>query len=120
MASVPGGKLATTLYQVMERSGAPFTWLELTPLTGRTHQIRVQTAEADFPIVGDPRYGRRETISPNLTLGRGLHLHARELTIPHPEGGTLRVAAQLPAHMVQSWRAIGWDEPSPLPPQRKV
>jgi len=120
MASVPGGKPATTLYQVMARSRAPFTWLELTPLTGRTHQIRVQTAEADFPIVGDPRYGRRETSSPNPTLGRGLHLHARELTIPHPEGGTLRVAAQLPAHMVQSWRAIGWDEPSPPPPQRKV
>lgn len=121
MASVPGGKPATTLYQVMARSGAPFTWLELTPLTGRTHQIRVQTAEADFPVVGDPRYGRRETNSPNPTLGRGLHLHARELTIPHPEGGTLRVAAQLPAHMVQSWRAIGWDEPSPPPPpQRKV
>ena len=120
MASVPGGKPAITLYQVMARSGAPFTWLELTPLTGRTHQIRVQTAEADFPVVGDPRYGRRETSSSNPTLGRGLHLHARELTILHPEGGTLRVAARLPAHMVQSWRAIGWDEPPPTTPQRKV
>jgi 23S rRNA pseudouridine955/2504/2580 synthase len=119
MASAPGGKPATTIYQIMARSAEPFTWLELTPLTGRTHQLRVQTAEADFPIVGDPRYGRGEINSPNITLGRGLHLHARELAIPHPEGGTLRVVAPLPLHMAQSWRSLGWDEPSATPPQRK-
>jgi 23S rRNA pseudouridine955/2504/2580 synthase len=119
MASDPGGKPATTLYRIMARSAEPLAWLELTPLTGRTHQLRVQTAEADFPIVGDPRYGRRETNSPNINLGRGLHLHARELSIPHPEGGTLHVVAPLPAHMVQSWRALGWDEPSAAAPQRK-
>ena len=120
MASAPEGKPATTLYQVMARSPAPFTWLELTPLTGRTHQIRVQTAEAGFPIVGDPRYGRRKANSLDPVMGGGLQLHARELTIPHPEGGTLYVAAKLPAHMAQSWRAMGWDEPLPTPPQRKV
>ena len=120
MASGPGGKPATTLYQIMARSSEPFTWLELTPLTGRTHQLRVQTAEADFPIVGDPRYGRREANSPNLTIGRGLHLHARELVIPHPEGGTLRVVAALPPHMAQSWRALGWEEPAATPPLRKA
>ena len=119
MASAPEGKPATTLYQVMARSPAPFTWLELTPLTGRTHQIRVQTAEAGFPIVGDPRYGRRKANSLDPVMGGGLQLHARELTIPHPEGGTLRVATKLPAHMAQSWRVIGWDEPLPTPPQRE-
>jgi len=119
MASDPGGKPATTLYRIMARSAERLAWLELTPLTGRTHQLRVQTAEAGFPIVGDPRYGRRETNSLNITLGRGLHLHARELSIPHPEGGTLHVVAGLPPHMVQSWRALGWDEPSAAAAQRK-
>ena len=120
MASDPGGKPATTLYKVVAGSEEPFTWLELTPLTGRTHQIRVQTAEAGFPVVGDPRYGHRESKSPSNALGRGLHLHARALEIPHPDGGTLCVDAPLPSHMSQSWQALGWDEPPVPPPQRKM
>lgn len=49
------------------------------PLTGRTHQIRVQAAEAGFPVLGDALYGG----SPHSRLC----LHAAELTIAHPEDG---------------------------------
>jgi len=117
MASDPEGKTATTFYRCMAHADGAYSWLELVPLTGRTHQLRVQLAEAGFPIVGDRRYGG--SVAKNKSgLGRGLHLHARELVIPHPEGGALGVAASLPRHMAQSWQTCGWDEPPVAEPGR--
>lgn len=118
MASDSDGKAAATLYRCRARAASALAWLVLTPLTGRTHQLRVQTAEAGFPIVGDPRYGPSSAVPHDKGLGRGLHLHARSLVIPHPQGGRLQVEAPLPPHMVQSWRALHWDEPS-VPPARR-
>jgi 23S rRNA pseudouridine955/2504/2580 synthase len=114
MASDSSGKSAVTLYRCLARGDPGVTWLALTPLTGRTHQLRVQTAEAGFPIIGDRRYGQ-STIKKTESFGGGLHLHARQLVIPHPKGGHLSVTAPLPPHMAQSWRSLGWAEP-PVPP----
>ncbi|XP_031481914.1 RNA pseudouridine synthase 4, mitochondrial [Nymphaea colorata] len=51
---------AITEYQVLRSSSHGFTWLELSPLTGRKHQLRVHCAEAlGTPIVGDYKYGWR-------------------------------------------------------------
>ncbi len=110
MASGDDGKPALTTYRTLARGAGGLTWLALTPLTGRTHQLRVHCAEAGFPIVGDRRYGDRPATLPEQnTLGRGLHLHARRLEIPHPSSGVLRVIAPLPPHMEQSWRFLGFD-----------
>ncbi|KAH6811820.1 Pseudouridine synthase family protein [Perilla frutescens var. frutescens] len=54
------GQHAVTEYRVMESSPSGFTWLELSPLTGRKHQLRVHCAEVlGTPIVGDYKYGRQ-------------------------------------------------------------
>jgi len=110
MASGASGKSAVTVYRTVAQARERFAWLALTPMTGRTHQLRVHCSEAGHPIVGDRRYGDRpETPASDEALGRGLHLHARRLKMPHPGGGSLRVIAPLPSHMLQSWRSLGFD-----------
>lgn len=100
------GKRAVTAYRLLDGAG-DYGWLELEPHTGRTHQLRVHCAAADLPIVGDRRYGPRGGVPKEF--GRGLHLLARRLDMPHPDGGTLRVTAPLPPHMAQSWAFLGFD-----------
>ena len=57
-----------------------FSFLEIRPLTGRTHQIRVHFAASGHPVVGDTRYGRKKTI---YHLSR-MFLHAHQLAFVHP------------------------------------
>lgn len=74
--------------------------LELEPLTGRTHQLRVHTAEQlGTPIVGDHKYGRGGHVA-----GGPLHLHARKVVLEdYPEEGkSLAVTAPLPEHWVRT------------------
>ena len=78
--SVSGGRLAITAYRVLERRGAR-TLLELRLHIGRRHQIRVQLAEAGWPIVGDVAHG-----GPRSAAGR-LCLHATRLVFVHPVTG---------------------------------
>lgn len=72
-------RVAETHYRVKKPLGE-YTLLEIHPITGRTHQIRVHLAASGHPIVGDSRYGRKKGIS---SLPR-LFLHAFRLTVTHP------------------------------------
>jgi len=59
------GAVARTVVDVLERlnrDGEPFTWVDVTPATGRKHQIRIHLAHIGHPIVGDKIYGRDELI----------------------------------------------------------
>jgi len=99
------GKRAVTIYRVLEDAGPTVAWLALWPLTGRTHQLRVHCAAIGHPIVGDGKYGGAGAFIPAVQVGRRLHLHARELVLPHPSGrGVLDIKAELPPHMAKSWR----------------
>jgi 23S rRNA pseudouridine1911/1915/1917 synthase len=60
MAIVEAGKEASTQYQVRKYLNN-YTLVEVTPLTGRTHQIRVHLSAIDCPVVGDPIYGIKST-----------------------------------------------------------
>jgi len=60
-----------------------YSLLELRPVTGRTHQIRVHLSAAGHPLVGDNRYGRRR---PKREFPR-MFLHAWKLAFPHPVTG---------------------------------
>ena len=81
--------------RVREKSFA--TLLEVRPLTGRKHQIRVQLSHAGFPILGDRKYGA------SRAFPVGIALHARRLAIQHPVNKMqMEIEAPLPA----SWRGL--------------
>ena len=72
-------KAAETHFTVRQE-WSEFSLLEIRPLTGRTHQIRVHFAASGHPVVGDTRYGRKKT---KLQISR-LFLHALQLAFVHP------------------------------------
>jgi 23S rRNA pseudouridine955/2504/2580 synthase len=102
------GQPARTRWRVIDRAGNRAAWVELQPLTGRTHQLRAHMAAMGHPIVGDGKYGGSESF---LTGGisRKLHLHARRLRIDSPGGGKIDVTAELPEHFEQSLETLGFE-----------
>lgn len=100
---------AVTHYSVVEASGTSLAWLTLRPVTGRTHQLRAQTAHIGHPIIGDPLYFDDSDWQLPGGMQKRLHLHARRIVLPHPGGGTLDMTAPLPPHMRQSWNLLGLD-----------
>ena len=102
------GLPAKTRWRLVDRAGNRAAWLELQPLTGRTHQLRAHLAAIGHPIVGDAKYGGAEAF---LTGGisRKLHLHARRLKIDGPDGRVIDHQADLPAHFSESLATLGFD-----------
>ncbi len=98
---------ARTLYSVIDTAGQRAAWIALRPITGRTHQLRVQMAAFGHAIAGDRKYTcdrpTPETLPPRL------HLHARELVLPRP-GGALTLTAPLPPHLCEAFETLGFDE----------
>jgi len=83
----PGGKPSVTEYRVLERNEM-LCKLELQPVTGRTHQLRLHCRYIGFPILGDPQYHspRSEEVSRELGLTSQL-LCAKRLELNHPITG---------------------------------
>ena len=102
------GQLARTRYRMLDRAGNSAAWLELQPLTGRTHQLRVHLAALGHPIVGDGKYGGQAAFLTG-SISRKMHLHARRLVIDHPDGTPLDVTADLPDHFAASMAQLGFD-----------
>jgi 23S rRNA pseudouridine955/2504/2580 synthase len=126
------GQPARTRYRVLDRAGNRACWVELQPLTGRTHQLRVHMAAIGHPIVGDGKYGGQDAFLTG-SISRKMHLHARRLIIDSPKdkdgtGGTLDVTAELPEHFAASMEQLGFDpassaaepEKGPSAPSRAV
>jgi 23S rRNA pseudouridine955/2504/2580 synthase len=89
------GKRAETLFRVLD-TYAEATLVEASPLTGRTHQIRVHAQVSGHPIAGDDKYGDREFDKRMRTHGlRRLFLHAASLAFTLPSGETVDVSAPL-------------------------
>jgi 23S rRNA pseudouridine955/2504/2580 synthase len=124
------GLPAKTRWRVIDRAGNRAAWVELQPLTGRTHQLRAHMASIGHPIIGDAKYGGAEAF---LTGGisRKLHLHARRIRIDAPDRGVIDATAELPPHFAESLTTLGFDvaagdalpmeQPGPATsPQRKA
>jgi len=114
-------KFALTEYAVMGQAGQEFAWVAARPVTGRTHQIRVHLASLGTPIVGDFKYGGTDAKGKGAIVDK-LHLHARSIDIPRPDGGRLQVTAPLSPHMAKSWELLGFDADDrrdPFPARKK-
>ena len=72
--------------------------------------MRVHAQALGTPILGDPKYGERDTMPSGDEIAKKLHLHARAIRLPRPGGDVIEVIAPLPAHMVATWRLFGFDE----------
>ena len=98
----PKGQPSLTRWRALGRAEG-LTLLELLPVTGRTHQLRVHCAASGFPILGDPVYGTAPRFH-----GPGLHLHAREVAVPlYPKKPPSKVEAPVPEHMRGRVEACG-------------
>jgi tRNA pseudouridine32 synthase/23S rRNA pseudouridine746 synthase len=96
------GQPTLTRWRVLGRGGG-FSWLQLEPVTGRTHQLRVHMAVRGWPILGDPVYGNAPR------TGRvQLQLLARRVTVPlYPKRPPIRVEAPVPPHMAENIARLG-------------
>ncbi|WP_343609833.1 RluA family pseudouridine synthase [Novosphingobium sp.] len=103
------GQPSKSRYRVIDRAGNSACWMELQPLTGRTHQLRVHLAAIGHPIVGDGKYGGKDAFLSG-SISRKMHLHARRIIIDHPDGTPLDVTAPLPEHFAASLAQLGFNE----------
>jgi tRNA pseudouridine32 synthase / 23S rRNA pseudouridine746 synthase len=98
----PAGLPSATLFRVLGRAEG-LAWLELKPLTGRTHQLRVHCAASGFPILGDEIYGTAAR-----TGAPALHLHARAVAVPlYPRKPAVEARALPPPHFVERLALFG-------------
>lgn len=110
-----GGKPAVTNYRTIKglqkRGITEFAWLELSPETGRTHQLRVHATHIGCPILGDGKYGGQAATA----TSRQMHLHARAITfLDHSTGAPLTFMAPPPVHMEATLREfkVDWERMS--------
>ncbi|MGE0223979.1 MAG: RluA family pseudouridine synthase [Acetobacteraceae bacterium] len=119
----PEGARAITDYRTLDHAARRLAWLELKPLTGRTHQLRVHCVSLRAPILGDVKYAEPDQNNAFSATVEGLsgklHLHARALRLPHPAGGSLLVEADLPPHMKATFRTLGFHAPPAGRPRRE-
>ena len=102
----PAGKPSVTEFQVLAR-GDRHTLLELRPVTGRTHQLRVHCAHMGYPILGDPQYGSEASQEYSRQLGlESQLLCAKSLRLPHPITGEM-------LHLESAMRAVSGGESPP-------
>lgn len=106
---VPGGRESKLTYRLLEEENGLYQY-EVTPLTGRFHQIRAQLAHAAAPIVGDHQYGSMRPLLENC-----IALHARSLSFPDPaaEGELLTLTAPFPEYWPFAQPAVSNQEPKP-------
>lgn len=93
------GKEAITKFKLI-KNFADFALVELSPLTGRTHQLRVHAKEIGHPILNDVKYGGRDVLRKDLS--KRLCLHAHKISLQNYFGKKLEIATKLPEFYPQN------------------
>jgi 23S rRNA pseudouridine955/2504/2580 synthase len=93
---------------VLDHAGKRAAWLELRPLTGRTHQLRAHCAAMGTPILGDRKYGGEAAFLAGSQISRQLHLHARSIELRRASGEVLRVTAPAPPNLSATLEFLGF------------
>lgn len=101
-----GGKPAITEYQVIDIVGDKYALVEASPLTGRTHQIRVHLEYVGAPILGDDKYFGDERVKSGLFVHK-LHLHAYKIDLSFIYGKKMIIKAKLPDYFKDSLKTLG-------------
>lgn len=101
-----GGKPAVTEYRVLDCVGDRYALIEASPLTGRTHQIRVHLEYLHAPIAGDDKYFGSEREKKGLFINK-LHLHAYKIDLSSIYGRAMVVKAKLPDYFKESLKTLG-------------
>jgi len=98
------GRLAVTKFKVIEKFGGRASLVELNPLTGRTHQLRVQLSTYGHPIIGDHVYGG---LDKEFSFVRRQMLHAAKIKFTHPRTGVaVEFEAPLPEDFLEALKIL--------------
>jgi 23S rRNA pseudouridine955/2504/2580 synthase len=98
------GQTAITYFKVLDKIGDRMSLVELRPITGRTHQLRVHMSEMGHPILGDGKYGGEGAFIDGMA--DRMHLHARQIIIP---GYKNEFKAPLTGTMKETFKMLGLD-----------
>ena len=123
-----GGLASQTHFKIRERAGS-FTFLEVSPRTGRTHQIRVHSAWSGYPLVGDKKYCPDESVYleyydhgfskriQEAVLFDRLCLHAAKIAFTHPgDKKTYEISCELPGDMRSIWTSLSLEKRPSISP----
>jgi 23S rRNA pseudouridine955/2504/2580 synthase len=109
------GQAAVTRFKVVDHAATEVAWLALMPETGRTHQLRAHCAVIRCPIIGDPKYGGKDT-KVRGALESKMHLHASALRLTHPDGPIMTFVAPPPPHFQKALDVLGFAAPKSSDP----
>ena len=101
----PRPQRAITDYKVLSNATSDLSWVQFSPKTGRTHQLRLHSAfSLNAPIVGDDLYGRRQntdSVLHSMLATNNLFLFAYKITFQHPgTGRMMTLRASVPDFML--------------------
>jgi 23S rRNA pseudouridine955/2504/2580 synthase len=92
---------ALTHYSVIKAIPRAVSWLEMIPVTGKMHQLRVHAQSLGTPILGDGKYGGKSAFLDGVS--NKLHLHARTIILPKGIAAQNQFTAPLPPHMQETF-----------------
>ena len=112
----PRPQRAITDYKVLSNATSALSWVQFSPKTGRTHQLRLHSAVTlNAPIVGDSLYGRRQNIDSvlqSMLSTNNLFLFAYKITFQHPSTGRMMtLRATVPEFMLPIMKFLEFKMP---------
>ena len=112
----PRPQRAITDYKVLSNATSTLSWVQFSPKTGRTHQLRLHSAfSLNAPIVGDDLYDRRQNVDSvlqSMLATNNLFLFAHKITFQHPSSGRMMtLRATVPDFMLPIMKFLEFKMP---------